>query len=232
MGTLEGVEFVRASWVRFREEMSPAGGWGESRGDVYQRSEQRGVAHDKTEGFSYEESLVSLAVGHWKLRGLNVRLCLAITGSWERGWDGWADANWMSSGKRLHSVETCWGSQGSGREAGSQLLLQLQNHAFQLPLLTLILGRCLLQLQLQPPVLRLQVLQLRLAQTHQLLQVSLRGAGSAPDARRGPSWSPSPGPAPHRAQLPRASPRAPSVRRQCETSVPSCATCYTNCLHQ
>lgn len=62
---------------------------------------------------------------------------------------------------------------GTGQEAGSQLLLQLQDHAFQLPLLTLILRCSLLQLQLQPPVLRLQVLQLRLAQTHQLLQVSL-----------------------------------------------------------
>lgn len=61
----------------------------------------------------------------------------------------------------------------AGQEVGSQLLLQLQDHAFQFPLLTLILSCGFLQLQLQPPVLRLQVLQLRLAQTHQLLQVSL-----------------------------------------------------------
>lgn len=96
----------------------------------------------------------------------------------------------------MPSLESFWGSQiGSGQEVGSQLLLQLQDHAFQFPLLTLILSCGFLQLQLQPPVLRLQVLQLRLAQTHQLLQVSLWGASSARTSKEGPSWGSSLDPA-------------------------------------
>lgn len=104
-------------------------------------------------------------------------------------------------------MESCWGSQGSGREAGSQLLLQLQDHAFQLPLLTLILCGCLLQLQLQPSVLCLQVLQLRLPQTYQLLQVSLRGAGSARTPKGVPAGVPAPGPAPTAPSSPSLAPR-------------------------
>lgn len=93
---------------------------------------------------------------------------------------------------------------GAGQEAGSQLLLQLQDHAFQLPLLTLILRCSLLQLQLQPPVLRLQVLQLRLAKTHQLLQVSLpsRAAPAQPGLPKGSQLGSHLGPCLHHAHLP------------------------------
>lgn len=52
------------------------------------------------------------------------------------------------------------GIRGQGRRPRSQLLLQLKDHAFQLPLLPLVLRRGFLQLQQQPPILRLQVLQL------------------------------------------------------------------------
>lgn len=42
VGTLEGVGFVLASWVRFREEMFQVVGQGVSLGDAHQRPEQWG----------------------------------------------------------------------------------------------------------------------------------------------------------------------------------------------